>query len=51
MAILFFYKIPSTWCYVNTKVLIGFSIPSACTQGFPGIERVNFTADDLVVIC
>ena len=28
----YFYRILSTWCWINTKVFIGFSIPSACTQ-------------------
>ena len=43
MTILFFYRILSTWCWLNTKVFIGFSIRSACTQTFHGIRRVNFT--------
>ena len=41
----YFYRILSKWCWINTKVFIGFSIPSACTQTFPGIRRVNFIAD------
>ena len=40
-----------TWCWLNTKVFIGFSIRSACTRTFPGIRRVNFTADELAFIC
>ena len=46
----FFYRILSTWCWINTKDFIRFSIPSACTQIFPGIRRVNFIADEKVVI-
>ena len=44
MTILFFYRILSTWCWINTKVFIDFSIPSTCTQTFPGIRRANFKA-------
>ena len=40
----YFYRILSKWCWVNTKVFIGFSIPSACTQTFRGTSRVNFIA-------
>ena len=39
----YFYRILSKWCWLNTKVFIGFSIRSACTQTFHGIRRVNFT--------
>ena len=41
----YFYRILSIWCWINTKVFIGFSIPSACTQTFPGIRWVNFIED------
>ena len=40
----FLYRILLTWCSINTKVFIGFSIPSACTQTFPGIRRATFVA-------
>ena len=42
----FFSRIISKWCWINTKVFIGFTIPSACTQTFPGIIRVNFIEDE-----
>ena len=42
----YFYRILSKWCWIHTKVFIGFSIPSACTQKFPGISRINFGADE-----
>ena len=42
----YFYRILSEWCWINTKVFIAFSIPSACKQTFPGIIRVNFRADE-----
>ena len=34
-----FYRIFLTWCWINTKVFIGFTIPSACTQIFTGIRN------------
>ena len=46
----YFYRILSKWCWINTKVFIGFSIPSACTQTFPGIRRVNFILEEWAVI-
>ena len=39
-------RILPTWCWVNTKISIGLGIPSACTQIFPSIRRVNFIADE-----
>ena len=46
MTILFFYRILSAWYYIiNTKVFIDFSIPSACTQTFPGIRQENIITD------
>ena len=47
----YFYRILSTWCWINTKVYIGFTIPSPCTQTFLGIRRVNVKADEYAVIC
>ena len=43
----YFYRILSKWCRINTKVSIGFSIPSVWTQTFPGTSQVNFIAEEL----
>ena len=45
MTSLLFYRILSTWCWIITKLYIGFIKASSCTQTFPGIGRVNFVAD------
>ena len=38
-------RILSIWRWINTKVFIGSSKPSACTKLFSEIRRVNFIAD------
>ena len=46
---LFFHRIVSTWRWINTKIFIGFSIPSACTQAFPGIRRELYSG--ILIYC